>query len=145
AVVPAGPTDRKGPRVKVAGRAAVPPFQVMSILDRVAQLSAAGREVISLWAGEPEGGAPPDVAAAAIEAQRAGDLGYTSALGPRELREAVAGHYRRWYSLEDRKSTRLNSSQVSISYAVFCLTKKTERCTKEDCIDTDECSHWTAR
>src|SRR5437868_12022635 len=27
---------------------------------------------------------------------------------------------------EDRKSTRLNSSHVSISYAVFCLKKKTE-------------------
>src|SRR5699024_12170796 len=27
-------------------------------------------------------------------------------------------------SLADRKSTRLNSSHVSISYAVFCLTKK---------------------
>src|SRR5690606_40011853 len=26
---------------------------------------------------------------------------------------------------EDRKSTRLNSSHVKISYAVFCLTKKT--------------------
>src|SRR5699024_11445352 len=28
----------------------------------------------------------------------------------------------------DRKSTRLNSSHVSISYAVFCLKKKTEDC-----------------
>src|SRR5437660_5200362 len=27
--------------------------------------------------------------------------------------------------LEDRKSTRLNSSHVAISYAVFCLKKKT--------------------
>src|SRR5699024_12868317 len=27
-------------------------------------------------------------------------------------------------TLEDRKSTRLNSSHVSISYAVFCLKKK---------------------
>src|SRR5207249_9740785 len=27
---------------------------------------------------------------------------------------------------EDRKSTRLNSSHVSISYAVFCLKKKTK-------------------
>src|SRR5438874_6898606 len=27
-------------------------------------------------------------------------------------------------SLEDRKSTRLNSSHVEISYAVFCLKKK---------------------
>src|SRR6266511_1213066 len=29
--------------------------------------------------------------------------------------------------LEDRKSTRLNSSHVKISYAVFCLKKKTQR------------------
>src|SRR5438067_8253142 len=29
---------------------------------------------------------------------------------------------------EDRKSTRLNSSHVSISYAVFCLKKKTVGC-----------------
>src|SRR5699024_3666156 len=29
-------------------------------------------------------------------------------------------------SLVDRKSTRLNSSHVSISYAVFCLKKKTQ-------------------
>src|SRR5699024_12390636 len=28
----------------------------------------------------------------------------------------------------DRKSTRLNSSHVSISYAVFCLKKKKETC-----------------
>src|SRR5690606_34429512 len=28
--------------------------------------------------------------------------------------------------MEDRKSTRLNSSHVKISYAVFCLKKKTE-------------------
>src|SRR5690625_5326759 len=28
--------------------------------------------------------------------------------------------------VQDRKSTRLNSSHVAISYAVFCLTKKTK-------------------
>src|SRR5207253_11512241 len=28
------------------------------------------------------------------------------------------------YCIEDRKSTRLNSSHVAISYAVFCLKKK---------------------
>src|SRR5438876_4685634 len=31
------------------------------------------------------------------------------------------------YRLEDRKSTRLNSSHPSISYAVFCLKKKSRR------------------
>src|SRR5690606_41511995 len=29
-----------------------------------------------------------------------------------------------WHAVEDRKSTRLNSSHVKISYAVFCLKKK---------------------
>src|SRR5690348_17573199 len=37
---------------------------------------------------------------------------------PRPARGAAAGR--------DRKSTRLNSSHPSISYAVFCLKKKTE-------------------
>src|SRR5699024_12280543 len=32
------------------------------------------------------------------------------------------------YNIIDRKSTRLNSSHVSISYAVFCLKKKKKKC-----------------
>src|SRR5699024_12149049 len=31
---------------------------------------------------------------------------------------------KRYFTASDRKSTRLNSSHVSISYAVFCLKKK---------------------
>src|SRR6266571_7787860 len=31
-----------------------------------------------------------------------------------------------WARTRDRKSTRLNSSHMSISYAVFCLKKKTQ-------------------
>src|SRR5207245_4769377 len=31
------------------------------------------------------------------------------------------------FTIEDRKSTRLNSSHGSISYAVFCLKKKTDK------------------
>src|SRR5699024_11771569 len=34
------------------------------------------------------------------------------------------------YGIEDRKSTRLNSSHVSISYAVFCLKKKKNAATE---------------
>src|SRR5699024_12744373 len=36
----------------------------------------------------------------------------------------------RWSPSGDRKSTRLNSSHVSISYAVFCLKKKIKSCTQ---------------
>src|SRR5690606_40728758 len=38
---------------------------------------------------------------------------------------ASARHARRHRLPSDRKSTRLNSSHVKISYAVFCLKKKT--------------------
>src|SRR5438067_13651296 len=40
---------------------------------------------------------------------------------PYRSRRQGAGRYGGW---RDRKSTRLNSSHVSISYAVFCLKKK---------------------
>lgn len=85
----------------VASRAQVPPFQVMDILARVAELRAVGRDVISLCAGEPSGGAPTGVSerAAAIHASRVA-LTYTPALGIAALREAIAGHYRRWYGLD---------------------------------------------
>src|SRR5690606_40463399 len=42
--------------------------------------------------------------------------------GSRWRRPAPPGHPR------DRKSTRLNSSHVKISYAVFCLKKKNKEC-----------------
>src|SRR5207249_5039519 len=41
----------------------------------------------------------------------------------------------------DRKSTRLNSSHVSISYAVFCLKKKTQtlhRVARRVCIERSQ-------
>src|SRR3712207_6858398 len=41
----------------------------------------------------------------------------------RKLRDEARG--RQKYILQDRKSTRLNSSHANISYAVFCLKKKT--------------------
>src|SRR5690242_20962027 len=34
--------------------------------------------------------------------------------------------------VKDRKSTRLNSSHMSISYAVFCLKKKKKKCINDD-------------
>src|SRR5207249_11472075 len=47
----------------------------------------------------------------------------------RELAQHVDLRAAREQALRDRKSTRLNSSHVSISYAVFCLKKKKlERC-----------------
>src|SRR3712207_7494080 len=39
--------------------------------------------------------------------------------------------------VEDRKSTRLNSSHANISYAVFCLKKKKKIYICRQCIKTD--------
>src|SRR3989442_9642835 len=43
----------------------------------------------------------------------------------------------------DRKSTRLNSSHVRISYAVFCLKKKTTEAKQLQCSDQLTPSHRT--
>src|SRR5437660_2416630 len=43
----------------------------------------------------------------------------------RRMAMEIAGHEFRW------KSTRLNSSHVAISYAVFCLKKKTQNKKKQ--------------
>src|SRR5690606_40803470 len=42
-------------------------------------------------------------------------------------RRAWARSRGRWRASRDRKSTRLNSSHVKISYAVFCLKKKKKK------------------
>src|SRR5204862_8068275 len=47
--------------------------------------------------------------------------------------------YIRGYGARDRKSTRLNSSHVEISYAVFCLKKKTKTSTRR----MDRRTDWT--
>src|SRR5437667_2558641 len=43
-------------------------------------------------------------------------------LGVCTVQAIFAGKFHEW--VLDRKSTRLNSSQITISYAVFCLKKK---------------------
>src|SRR5438477_7503926 len=45
--------------------------------------------------------------------------------GPFDIRKVSDGKI--WTASRDRKSTRLNSSHMSISYAVFCLKKKKKK------------------
>src|SRR5690349_22571097 len=55
------------------------------------------------------------------DAQRAARLGGVEVLEPENKPERRGDHRK---GEGDRKSTRLNSSHVEISYAVFCLKKK---------------------
>src|SRR5690625_5915205 len=50
----------------------------------------------------------------------------TDAFNRAKEKQAFHRYHERKLIIEDRKSTRLNSSHVAISYAVFCLKKKTK-------------------
>lgn len=79
---------------------AIAPFHVMDILARARALEAQGRDIIHLEIGEPDFPTPAPVARAAIEAIENGELHYTPALGLPQLREAIAGFYRKRYGVE---------------------------------------------
>src|SRR5471030_3404402 len=57
-----------------------------------------------------------------ISRSRAGDSGFKNLPRRLETLRSHGNHHRR-----DRKSTRLNSSHLGISYAVFCLKKKKKK------------------
>jgi aspartate/methionine/tyrosine aminotransferase len=79
---------------------AIEPFRVMEMVKAAGELKRSGVDVISMSVGEPDFTAPEMVAAAAVEAIRAGVTQYTDSLGLRELREAIAAHYSRVHALE---------------------------------------------
>lgn len=88
-------------RFQVASRAAVAPFHVMDLLAASEARAHSHGDLLNLLAGQPSSGAPEAVNAEAIRLLGSGEpLGYTPAAGIRELREAIAGHYRRTYELE---------------------------------------------
>ncbi|MEV6712387.1 pyridoxal phosphate-dependent aminotransferase [Lentzea sp. NPDC051208] len=84
----------------VAARADVPPFHVMDVLSAAAQRQRTHGDVISLAAGQPSSPAPRPVREAAARALDVHALGYTEQLGIPELRQAIAGHYKRQYDLD---------------------------------------------
>ncbi len=87
-------------RLKVAGRAAVPPFHVMDLLAAAARRERSHGDLLNLVAGQPSTPAPLPVRQAAKRALDSEVLGYTEALGIPELREAICGHHKRVHGLE---------------------------------------------
>ena len=87
-------------RLAVAGRAAVPPFHVMDLLEAAAQRQRSHGDLLNLVVGQPSTPAPVPVRAAAKRALDEDVLGYTVALGIPELREAICGHHKRMHGLD---------------------------------------------
>ncbi len=87
-------------RFSAAARANVPPFHVMDLLAAAAERQRTHGDLVNLVAGQPSTGAPKAVNAAAISLLQSGDpLGYTTATGIVELRQAIADHYRRTHDV----------------------------------------------
>ncbi len=86
--------------IKAAARGAIPPFMVWEVMRAAAAREAAGGEVLHLEVGQPSTSAPSGAIAMAKAALDTDVLGYTEALGLRELRAAISAHYKTFYGLD---------------------------------------------
>jgi aspartate aminotransferase len=78
----------------------IKPSPTLSVTARVAELRAAGRDIIGLGAGEPDFDTPDHIKAAGIEAIRSGFTRYTAVDGTPELKRAIIAKFRRDNGLE---------------------------------------------
>jgi aspartate aminotransferase len=73
----------------------ISPSQTIAISTKARALKAAGRDIISLSAGEPDFDTPQNVKDAAIRAIQKGETKYTDVSGTLALRKAVAEKFKR--------------------------------------------------
>ena len=73
----------------------VAPSATIAATQRAREMRAAGRDVISLSAGEPDFDTPAHVADAAVDAIRRGETKYTAIDGIPELKAAIAAKFAR--------------------------------------------------
>ena len=73
----------------------ISPSQTIAVATKARAMKAAGRDIISLSAGEPDFDTPQNVKDAAIRAIQAGETKYTDVAGTPELRRAVAAKFKR--------------------------------------------------
>ena len=78
----------------------IQPSPTLAVTAKVAELKAAGREVIGLGAGEPDFDTPENIQEAAIAAMRRGETRYTVVDGTAELKQAVCAKFKRENGLD---------------------------------------------
>jgi len=74
----------------------------LAVLNKTNELIAQGHDVVDFGPGEPDFPTPPSVAAAGKSAIDRGFTKYTSALGTKALRDAIANRYNRRYGTSIR-------------------------------------------
>ena len=78
----------------------IKPSATIAVAQKARDLKAAGRDVISLGAGEPDFDTPENIKNAAIEAMRRGETKYTPVAGIPELRKAIVAKFKRENNLD---------------------------------------------
>jgi aspartate aminotransferase len=101
--------------------ARVKPSPTGATLALAARLRAAGRDILSLGAGEPDFDTPQHIKAAAIAAIERGETKYTPIDGTAELKEAIQRKFRRDNGLEYAPSQILVSAGGKQSLFNLCL------------------------
>ncbi len=82
----------------------VKPSLTIAVSSKARELQAAGKDVISLGAGEPDFDTPDNIKEAAIKAIRDGKTKYTNVEGIPELREAIVNKFKRENGLDYKPS-----------------------------------------
>ncbi len=93
----------------------------MAATARAAALRAAGRDIISLTAGEPDFDTPAHIAEAGIAAIREGHTRYTDVGGTAELKDAIRAKFARDNQLEYERKQILVSTGAKQSLFNLCL------------------------
>jgi aspartate aminotransferase len=78
----------------------IKPSPTIAVTQKARELKAAGRNIISLGAGEPDFDTPDNIKEAAIAAIRAGDTKYTAVDGTPALKKAICAKFKRENGLE---------------------------------------------
>ena len=73
----------------------VKPSPTLAVTARVAELRAAGKDIIGLGAGEPDFDTPEHIRAAAIQAINDGFTRYTAVDGTPSLKQAIIAKFKR--------------------------------------------------
>lgn len=99
----------------------VKPSPTMAATARAAALRAAGRDIISLTAGEPDFDTPAHIAEAGITAILEGHTRYTDVGGTAELKDAIRAKFARDNHLEYERKQILVSTGAKQSLFNLCL------------------------
>jgi aspartate aminotransferase len=107
----------------------ISPSQTIAISTKAREMKAAGRDIISLSAGEPDFETPRNVKDAAIRAVEAGETRYTDVAGTKALRQAAADKFKRDNKLDYKAEEIIVSTggkQVIFNAMVATLDKGDE-------------------